>query len=200
MEIRKSFVVPARPDTVWTFFTDPAWIAACLPGAELTGRVDDRTYTGQITVKVGPVVSSYRGKVVFERLDPKSHKAEITATGQDVRGKGGANMKISSTLTERTPGETEVSIVSEVSVTGFLAQMGRGMIQEVSDHMFQEFTSAMSASFKIADPTHQEAVRPTASEPIQVFSVAALASHPLTWVALLGLGFAAWWFIFGRQP
>jgi hypothetical protein len=149
-------------------------------------------------VKVGPVVSSYRGKVVFERLDAAARTAEISASGQDVKGKGGADMKISSKLTERGPAETEVSIVSEVNVTGFLAQMGRGMIQEVSDHMFEEFTTAMSASFKLADPTHKSAPRPAPAEPIQVFSVGALLTHPLTWVLLLGLGFAAWWFLFRR--
>ncbi len=42
-----------------------------------------------MTIKVGPVSSTYRGKVVFERLDAAARTAEIVATGQDVRGKGG---------------------------------------------------------------------------------------------------------------
>ncbi len=197
MEIRKTIRVNARADTVWTFFTDPEWIAACLPGAQLTGKVDDRTYTGQITVKVGPVVSSYKGKVVFERLDPAARTADIVATGQDVRGKGGADMRINSQLVALGPGETEVNIVSEVNVTGVLAQMGRGMIQDVSDQLFEEFTAAMSASFRLADPTHQDSpgAASATSGPIQVISIGTIARHPLTWVLVLIIGLLVWWFL-----
>lgn len=198
MEIRKNFLVQAKPATVWTFFTDPTWIAACLPGAELTGQVDAQTYGGQITVKVGPVTSTYKGKVTFERLDENTRTAQIVAVGQDVKGKGGADMRINSQLVERGPGQTEVQIVSEVNVNGILAQMGRGMIQEVSDHMFQEFTSAMSASLRLVDPKHVSSPPTVASSgPLQVMSVGALVRHPLTWIVLLAAAGAVW-FLFLR--
>jgi uncharacterized protein len=196
MEIRKTFAVRARPQTVWIYFTNPQWIAACLPGAAITGRVDDKTYKGEIAVKVGPVATRYRGHITFKELDAAAWKAEIVASGQDVRGKGGADMRISSRLVERTPGETEVTVVSEVNVTGILAQMGRGMIQEVSDQMFQEFTAAMSASLKLADPTHQASPDAAAlrhSKPIQVASFSRVAGHPVTWVVVVAAAALVWW-------
>lgn len=201
MEIRKSFVVKAKPETVWMYFTDPSWIAACLPGAEITGRVDERTYTGGITVKVGPVSSTYRGKMTFERLDVGARTAEIVASGLDVRGKGGADMRIMSRLTEHAPGETEVTVVSDVRVTGMLAQMGRGMIQEVSDHLFREFTAAMSASLRLADPTHRSSEPTTApapaAEPMQVVPLGKLARHPVVWAVIVAGAVLVWWLVRG---
>lgn len=143
LEITKTFVVKAPPAAVWDFLTDVHRVARCMPGAAVGEKLDDKTFTGTMTVKVGPVSSTYKGKIVFERLDPVSRTAEIVATGQDVRGKGGADMRLTSTLREVAPGQTEVTAVSKVNVTGILAQMGRGMIQDVSDQLFQVFSQRM---------------------------------------------------------
>ena len=148
MEISKSFVVKASPEAVWSFLTDPVRVARCLPGAAITGQVDERTHAGTITVKVGPVAASYKGTMRFERLDPATRTAEIVGNGQDVRGKGGADMRMTSTLVERAPGETEVTITSQVNVMGILAQFGRGMIQDVSDQMFGTFVAAARAELE----------------------------------------------------
>lgn len=145
IRIEKQFTIDATPDSVWAFLTDPHRVAAALPGASVTEQVDDRTYAGKMTVKVGPVSTSYKGKVVFERLDPEARTAELRGTGQDVKGRGGAEMKMTSQLTPHEGG-TAVSVVSEVSVTGMLAQFGRGMIDDVSDQMFETFKGNMQAA------------------------------------------------------
>jgi hypothetical protein len=155
-------------------------------------------------VKVGPVSTSYRGKVTFERLDPATRTAEIVASGQDIRGKGGADMRMTSRLIERAPGETEATIISDVKVTGILAQMGRGMIQDVSDQLFQRFTAAMSAALESARPApaaspktdpHPEA-EPIKAIPFgaQVLGrmLARTARRPLTWVVLLIVVLVIW--------
>ena len=148
MEISKSFVVKASPEAAWTFLTDPVRVARCLPGAAITNQVDERTHAGTITIKVGPVAATYKGTMQFERLDPQARTAEIVASGQDTRGKGGAQLRMTSALVERTPGETEVTITSHVNVMGLLAQLGRGMIQDVSDQMFATFVAAARAELE----------------------------------------------------
>jgi carbon monoxide dehydrogenase subunit G len=148
LEIAKTFVVNAAPDAVWSFLTDLPRVARCLPGAAIGEKIDEKTSTGTMTVKVGPVSSTYRGKVVFERLDPAGRTAELSASGQDVRGKGGADMRLTSSLKPLPGGQTEVTAVSTVNVTGILAQMGRGMIQDVSDEMFQIFSERMRAELE----------------------------------------------------
>lgn len=143
MEISKSFVVKAPKAAVWDFLTDPYKVAKCLPGAAVTEKVDDQTYTGTMTVKVGPVTASYRGKLRFERLDEAAGEAELAASGQETRGKGGADMRMKSRVVEKAPAETEVTVVSDVNVMGVLAQFGRGMIQDVSDQLFGKFSEGM---------------------------------------------------------
>src|ERR671928_1176314 len=130
-EIVKTFVVRSPPDQVWSFLTDPEKVARCLPGAAITGKLDEKTWQGTMTVKVGPVQSSYKGKVRFEKLDAGARSAEIVAQGADVKGKGGADLRLTSTVAEKAPGESEVTTVSRVNVTGILAQLGRGMVQDV---------------------------------------------------------------------
>lgn len=173
MQIEKNFVVKAPAASVWAFLTDPHRVARALPGAAITQQIDAQTYAGTITVKVGPVSTSYRGQMRFDRLDAASGTAEIVASGQDVRGKGGAEMRMTSRVVERTPGETEVTVVSDLSVTGILAQMGRGMIEQVSEQMFQIFTEAARAELEGAAATSDGApIAPQAprAEPIEVVS------------------------------
>jgi carbon monoxide dehydrogenase subunit G len=165
-EIAKTFVVRAAPDAVWGFLTDLPRVASCLPGASIGEKLDERTYTGTMTIKVGPVSSTYRGKVVFERLDPAAHSAEIVATGQDVRGKGGADLRLTSSLKPLPGGATEVTAVSLVNVTGLLAQMGRGMIQDVSNEIFQIFSERMRAGLETpVAPSSPAAARPATPGP-----------------------------------
>jgi carbon monoxide dehydrogenase subunit G len=158
LEIVKTFEVDAPPEAVWSFLTDLPRVARCLPGAAIGDKLDEKTSSGTMTIKVGPVSSTYRGKVVFERLDPAARTAEIVATGQDVRGKGGADLKLTSSLKALPGGKTEVTAVSLVNVTGMLAQMGRGMIQDVSDEMFQIFSERMRA--ELETPAATPAARP----------------------------------------
>jgi len=165
VRIEKSFVVHADPAAVWAFLTDPYRVAPCLPGAAITEKTGERAYAGTITVKVGPVAASYKGKVRFERLDETAREAEIVASGQDVRGKGGADMRMTSRVSERAPGETEVIASSEVNVTGILAQLGRGMIQDVSDQMFQRFTEAMRLQLEAPASATAAPTRPAPGAP-----------------------------------
>jgi carbon monoxide dehydrogenase subunit G len=125
-------------------------VARCLPGAAITEKIDEQSYTGTMNVKVGPVTANYRGKMRFERLDAAAGEAEIVASGQETKGKGGADMRMKSRVVERSPGETEVTVVSDVNVVGVLAQFGRGMIQDVSDQLFQKFSTAMRRELEVS--------------------------------------------------
>jgi carbon monoxide dehydrogenase subunit G len=162
LRFENSFVIKAPIDRVWAYLTDPYRVAPALPGAAITEKTDERTYKGTITVKVGPVSAKYKGTAVFEKLDPATHSAEISAKGQDLSGRGGADMKMSSALVSRGAEETEVTLASDVNVTGILAQFGRGLMQDVSDQMLKRFTDAMRAELE----------KPSASEVASVVSSA----------------------------
>jgi carbon monoxide dehydrogenase subunit G len=141
IRIEKTFQVQEPLETVWKFIRDPRKVANCLPGAQITETVDDRTFKGVIKVQVGPSVTDYKGQVHIERLDDQQHEIELVGKGQDIRGKGSASMKMTGKVQSLPDGSTEVASVAEVNVVGLLAQMGARMIQEVSNKMFAEFTS-----------------------------------------------------------
>jgi len=197
-EIVKTFVVRSAPEQVWSFLTDPEKVARCLPGAAITGKLDDRTWQGTMTVKVGPVSSSYKGKVAFEKLDTASRTAEIVAQGQDIRGRGGADLRLTSKLNQKGPGETEITTTSHVNITGILAQMGRGMVQDVSEQMFQVFSQRVRAELEGAAlatpqpgpaavaPAAAPAPAPAKQEALDVGAMGARAAvrSPIVWVAV----------------
>jgi hypothetical protein len=211
MQIEKTFTVRAPVGAVWDFLTDPRRVAGCLPGAAITEQVDETTYGGTITVKVGPVTASYKGTMRFERLDREAGEAEISASGQETRGKGGADMRMKSRVVERGPEETEVVVTSDVNVVGVLAQFGRGMIQDVSDQLFGKFTDCMrrqlEAPAEPAGAATQDAARETAGgeEPaLDVLDLGRAAagraasrtlSRPGFWIALAALALLVYWFL-----
>lgn len=170
LKIEQRLTLDAPPDRVWAFLTDPVQVASCLPGAAITEKVDDRTYRGTITVKVGPVTASYRGTIRFERLDAARWEAELVGQGQDVRGKGGAEMRMQSRLHPRDGG-TEVTVTSEVAISGILAQLGRGMVESVSNQIFQQFAAAMQQKLT-AGPAEPSAAPPEA-KPLDALSLGA---------------------------
>jgi uncharacterized protein len=162
LKFEHAFLVKAPADRVWSYLIDPYRVAPALPGASITGKLGDDTYGGLITVKVGPVSAKYKGTLRFEKVDAASHTAEMAAKGQDTSGRGGADMRMQSRLIARAANETEVTVVSDVNVTGILAQMGRGLIQDVSNQMFQRFTEAVRAELEKPEPASGG---PPASEP-----------------------------------
>jgi carbon monoxide dehydrogenase subunit G len=199
LQFEHSFVVKAPAARVWAYLTDPFRVAPALPGAAITEKIDDRTYAGTITVKVGPVSARYKGQVRFETLDPASGTAEIAATGQDVSGRGGADMKMTSRIAERPGGESEVTVISQVNVTGIMAQFGRGLMQDVSNQMFERFTEAMRAELeKPAGPgdSRRLAAGPElmtpASPPLEVSSF--VLRRPAFWILVIVILAVVSWF------
>jgi len=162
LRFENAFTIKARPEKVWAYLTDPYRVAPALPGAAITEKTGEGTWNGTITVKVGPVAAKYKGTVRFESMDPAARTATIVARGQDLSGRGGADMKMESRLSEKTPGETEVAMVSDVNVTGIMAQFGRGLVQDVSNQMFQKFTEAVRA--ELERPDEAAAVAPAPAE------------------------------------
>src|SRR5215472_15637956 len=175
LKIEKTFQVKESVDKVWTFLSDPRKIALCVPGAQITEQVDEKTYSGAISVKVGPSVTDYQGEVQIVRLDPQNHEIEILGKGQDVRGRGSASMKMTGKLRTLPNGDTEVNSVSEIVVVGILAQMGGRVITEVSNIMFGEFAKNFQA--RLQQP---EAPAETAeAKPINATSLAWQATKGL---------------------
>jgi len=173
LRIEKTFQVSEPVEKVWSLLSDPAKVASCVPGAQITEKIDDKTYKGSISVKVGPSVTDYKGEVQILRLDPQNHEVEIQGKGQDVRGRGSASMTMTGKLAVVDGGATQVTSISEVNVVGILAQMGSRVITEVSNIMFDKFTQNFQELLQ-QQPTGQPAavVAETKPEPVEAGSIA----------------------------
>jgi uncharacterized protein len=170
MQIEKTFQVEEPLDQVWSLLSDPRRVATCVPGAKLTDQVDEKTYKGTISVKVGPSATDYKGELQIVRLDSQNHEIEIVGKGQDVRGRGSASMKMTGKARSLENGGTEVTSVSEVNVVGILAQMGSRVIQEVSNIIFAQFIKNFQAQLRTPGAAPMEA------EPLSAAAVAMAAA------------------------
>jgi carbon monoxide dehydrogenase subunit G len=146
MKLEQSFEVAAPLEHVWEALIDVERVAPCLPGASVTGRNADGSFTGEFKVKIGPTAASYSGTLTMEHVDGDAHTATMEAAGTDRRGQGGARATIVTSLVDAGGGRTAVSVDTDYQITGRLARFGRGgMIEEISKRLLGEFSKNLQA-------------------------------------------------------
>ena len=151
MEFDNSFEVPLPPDKAWPVLMDIRRIAPCMPGAELTEVVDDKTYKGKIGVRLGPVALTFAGTVMFEEIDNAAHRARVKAQGTDAKGRGGANAAASFRLEPAGAG-SKVLVHTDLTLSGAVAQYGRGvgMIQATAAQLMKQFADNLKKQLAAA--------------------------------------------------
>jgi uncharacterized protein len=141
MKLDNEFTVGVPVGEAWGVLTDLELIAPCMPGAQLTG-VTDGVYTGKVKIKVGPVSAEYAGTARFAEKDEETYRAVIDARGRDSRGNGNATAVISAQLVP--DGErTRVTVTTDLTIAGRIAQFGSGMIKEVSAKLLGQFVECL---------------------------------------------------------
>src|SRR5215472_10796370 len=141
MKLDNEFTVGVPIGEAWGVLTDLEMIAPCMPGAQLTG-VNDGVYTGKVRIKVGPVSAEYAGTARFAEKDEETYRAVIDARGRDARGNGNATAVISAQLVAE--GEsTRVTVSTDLTIAGRIAQFGSGMIKEVSAKLLGQFVECL---------------------------------------------------------
>lgn len=138
MLIENQFEVPAPVDGLWAHLLDVERVAPCMPGAELTETVDDRTWKGKVLMKFGPVSLSFAGTVSMEERDDDAHRVVLKAKGMEQKGKGAASANVTSWL-EPGDGVTTVKMQADITLSGFVAQISRGMLPDISARLTQQF-------------------------------------------------------------
>ena len=145
MKLENQFTVKASLADTWRLLTDLERIAPCMPGAELIGREGD-AYRGRVRVKLGPVLAQYEGRASFLEKDDAAHRGVLRAEGRETKGQGSAKATVTASLAE-TPGGTQVTVETDLAIVGRLAQMGRGLIAEVSGKLLNEFVANLEREF-----------------------------------------------------
>jgi carbon monoxide dehydrogenase subunit G len=137
MEISDSFRVSTPLADTWKVLLDIEGIAPCLPGARLQG-VEGDEYRGTVRVKVGPVTAQYKGTAKLAEVDEANRRIVIDASGRDTRGQGNAKATIVVAMQEEGAG-TKVDVTTDLSITGKVAQFGRGVLVDVSSKLMGQF-------------------------------------------------------------
>jgi uncharacterized protein len=145
MELTNDFTVNAPIDKAWETLTDVERIAPCLPGAQLT-EVEGPTYRGLVKVKVGPITAQFKGQASFVEKDPEKHRAVLKAEGRDTGGKGNASALITAQLEPLEPEVTKVTVSTDLTITGKVAQFGRGALADVSEKLLRQFVTNLETS------------------------------------------------------
>jgi carbon monoxide dehydrogenase subunit G len=146
MEFDNSFEVPLPVGDAWKVLMDIRRIAPCMPGAELTDLVDERTYKGRIAVRLGPVALAFAGTVKFDEIDEANRTARVAAQGSDAKGRGAANAVASFHLEPAGDG-TKVLVHTNLTLSGAVAQYGRGVgiIQITAAQIITQFANNLKA-------------------------------------------------------
>ncbi len=143
MELTHEFSVSTPVEETWAVLTDLERIAPCLPGFELQ-EVAGEEYRGAVKVKVGPMTAQYKGVASFRERDQANHRAVVRAEGRDTRGQGNASATVTATLVPEDGG-TRVTLHTDLTITGKVAQFGRGVLADVSSKLLGQFVSALEA-------------------------------------------------------
>lgn len=148
MELTHDFVVPADIETTWATFLDLETVGSCFPGATVT-EFTEESFSGTVKVKLGPIALQYNGSGQFLERDDAAHRAVIEAKGKDKRGNGTAGATVTMQLAPSGQG-TRVDVTTELQITGKPAQFGRGVMQDVSDTLLQQFIACIESQFAAA--------------------------------------------------
>jgi uncharacterized protein len=143
MDLNHEFIVNVPVNDAWLILTDLERIAPCLPGAQLT-EVEGDIYRGQVKIKVGPIVAQFKGQASFVTRDDLAHTAMLKGEGRDTTGKGAASAIITAQLTSVTPTSTKCTVVTNLTISGKVAQFGRGALADVSDKLLAQFSENLN--------------------------------------------------------
>jgi uncharacterized protein len=143
LNIRESFQVRVPPERAWQFLIDPARVVRCLPGAELTETVDERTYRGRVKVKVGPISTAYEGKAQLTEVYEGARMMRLVGEGREMGAAGSAKLTMVGTVTEHPEGGSQVSVDATIDIAGRVMQFGRGLVESVSRQLFRQFADAV---------------------------------------------------------
>ena len=143
MDLVHEFTVPVPVDDAWRILTDVERIAPCLPGAQLQ-EIEGDTYRGIVKVKVGPIQAQFKGQASFVEQDHVAHRVVLKGEGRDTSGKGNAAALITAELTSLTASSTSVKVLTDLSITGKVAQFGRGAMADISDKLLAQFVENLN--------------------------------------------------------
>ncbi len=160
MDLNHDFTVDVPVEEAWRILTDVERIAPCLPGAQLQ-EIEGDVYRGVVKVKVGPIQAQFKGQASFVERDDAAHRVVLKGEGRDTGGKGNASALITATLTGSGASSTQVKVHTDLSITGKVAQFGRGAMADISDKLLAQFVENLDAMISAGNAQAAPAAAPS---------------------------------------
>jgi uncharacterized protein len=178
MKIQNSFRVDLPVAGAWAILLDIPAVVPCMPGAELLAVEDERTYRGQVRVKLGPVAVAFQGRAKLEEVDEATRTVRVKASGTEMKGRGSAQADVVFRLAPDGSG-TKVDIDTDVNLAGAVAQYGRaqGIIADVAQVVIDTFAENLRrqiAAQQTPSPAVEERAAPVRSSEAPALSAFAL--------------------------
>jgi carbon monoxide dehydrogenase subunit G len=190
VQLSRTFPLPASADAAWAVLQDIAAVAACMPGAKITERVDETHYKGTVAMKVGPASLSFRGEIEVKGLDTSSRTLRLSAKGTDTTGSSAASMDLTARIDALDAKSCNLAGESEVSMSGKAAAFGSRLIGPVSDQVLTQFAANFATRLQ---------AMPAQDAPAQAAAAPAPEARPLNALSVMWAIVKGWLrSVFGR--
>lgn len=142
MNLVNEFLLNAPRGSVWQGLTNPEIAAPCMPGTQLTERIGELGFKATVSLRVGPVKLQFLGEGELMNLAADQSYGEVVAKGSDNKGRGSFKAEMKFRLSEESANQTKVQVETELTLTGSVAQYGRGVgiVKEIASQLTSEFT------------------------------------------------------------
>jgi carbon monoxide dehydrogenase subunit G len=203
VEFENTFTVKAPVAEVYEALLDVERVAPAMPGAKVLEKVSDDAYKVSIKVKLGPVTMTYRGDVTVVERDPDKHSAVLDVKAKEARGQGSANAKVSMSV-EPADGGTRGQMHTTVQLSGKAAAMSRGVIDDVSKRLVDQFAQNLDGIVTPGEEAPSETQPPPSDDSLDVGQLAGgmaadRARDPKVIAAAVGAALAVLWLIARRS-
>ena len=139
MKFSQTAQIPVAREPLWNFLMDVPKVAKSLPGVESVSKIDDTTYQGVLTVRVGPIKLNLQGKIILEEQNKEAWRAALRAEAKDRMAAGAVNGKTTMNLKEISANLTELVVETDVNILGKIGEFGQPIIRKKADSMLKEF-------------------------------------------------------------
>jgi uncharacterized protein len=163
VRLENEFTVAAPRERVWETLLDVPRVVRALPSATVEPAGEAGLYRGGITVKLGPVSMRYEGTARLQEVDEDDYVAVFRVQGREIRGQGTASATISNHV-DAVDGATRVRVETELNISGRAAQLGRGLMEDVSARLLEQFVHGLERELAGDAVAAREETRPEAVE------------------------------------
>jgi hypothetical protein len=185
VQLEKTFPMPASADLAWLLLQDIEGVAACMPGAKITERIDAQHFKGTVSVKFGPASMAFRGEVELRQIEPATRTLRLFGKGTDTTGSSGASMDLTARIDPVDAASCNLVGNSEVSMSGKAATFGGRMMGSVADQVMKQFAANFATQAQALQAQQPSAgAAPAASAPPPPAPPSQLNGLALMWAVI----------------